>query len=125
MTSYVFTDNILHVNFEGKITSKELFEFLDEFGTLEGIPAHCKLFFDLRKASISLKLDEISKLSEVAEEKTQKCESVKTAFCVEDPKITAYTMLFSWLPKNSKIKRKQFSTKEAALEWLSGNNDIA
>ncbi|MCG8581169.1 MAG: hypothetical protein MI866_14710 [Bacteroidales bacterium] len=119
MTSYAFINNILHVSIEGPATIYDLYDFLDELGNLHSLPEHLKVFYDLREASIDLRLDEINILSKRAEEKTLHCKSVKTAFCVQDPKITAYAMLFSWLPDNSKISRKQFSTKEAAFEWLN------
>ncbi|MCU4156750.1 hypothetical protein J1N10_12240 [Carboxylicivirga sp. A043] len=119
MTSYAFINNILHVSIEGPATIYDLYDFLDELGNLHSLPENLKVFYDLRNASIDLRLDEINLLSKRAEEKTLHCNSVKTAFCVKDPKITAYAMLFSWLPENSKINRKQFSTKEAAFEWLN------
>jgi len=119
MTSYAFIDNILHVTIEGQATIHDLYTFLDDFGKIESIPEHLKVFYDLRSASMDLRLDEIDTLSKFAEKKTANCKSVKTAFCVKDPKITAYAMLFSWLPENSKITREQFSTKKAALEWLN------
>ncbi|MBK3518822.1 hypothetical protein [Carboxylicivirga marina] len=119
MTSYAFINDILHVSIEGPATIYDLYDFLDEIGSLQSLPEELKVFYDLRKASLDLRLDEINVLSKKAEEKTLNCKSVKTAFCVKDPKITAYAMLFSWLPESSKIKREQFSTKEAALNWLN------
>ena len=119
MTSYGFINNILHVSIEGPATIYDLYDFLDEIGSLQSLPDELKVLYDLSKASLDLRLDEINILSKKAEEKTLQCKSVKTAFYVEDPKITAYTMLFSWLPENPKIKREQFSTKEAALKWLN------
>jgi len=106
---------------EGLITSDDLYAFLEEFGSFEDLPEHLKIFYDLRKASIEIRLDEINLLSQMAEDKSQKFKSVKTAFCVEDPKITAYAMLFSWISNNPKVKREQFSTKAAALAWLNSN----
>lgn len=118
MISYAFIENILHVTIEGKTTLSDLYDFLEEVGTIQNLPEDLKIFYDLRKASIELKLDEISNLSKKAEEKTLNCKSVRTAFCVKDPKMTAYAMLFSWLPENTRIKREQFSTKKAAMDWL-------
>ncbi|WP_430809446.1 MULTISPECIES: hypothetical protein [unclassified Carboxylicivirga] len=119
MISYAFIDNILHVSIEGPATLYDLYDFLDELGSMQSLPDELKVFYDLRHASIDLRLDEIHLLSKKAEEKTMHCKSVKTAFCVQDPKITAYAMLFSWLPENSVTKRHQFSTKEAAMQWLN------
>ncbi len=121
MISYNFNDDILHVTIDGKITINDLFSFLDDFSKIENMPAHLKVFYDLRAATLDLKLEEISLLSKAAEEKTLVYKSVKTAFCVEDPKITAYAMLFSWLPDNTRIKREQFSTPKAALAWLDSD----
>ncbi len=121
MTSYAFINNILHVAIEGPTTIADLLEFLDDFGSMEELPSDLKLFYDLRNAQLDLKLEEISTLSEKAMEKTAGYTSVKTAFCVKDPKITAYTMLFSWLPKTTRVTREQFSTKKAALEWLNAD----
>ncbi|WP_439183285.1 hypothetical protein [Carboxylicivirga taeanensis] len=121
MISFAFIDNILHVSIEGPSTLHDLYDFLEELGSLQNMPKDLKVFYDLRNASLDLRLDEINLLSKKAEEKTLHCHSVKTAFCVSDPKITAYAMLFSWLPENAKIKREQFSTKEAALNWLEAD----
>jgi len=119
MTSYAFINDILHVSIDGEATLYDLYDFLDEIGNLHELPKELKVFYDLRNATLNLRLDEISALSQKAEEKTRNCNSVRTAFCVQDPKVTAYAMLFSWLPENSRIKREQFSTKEAALKWLN------
>ncbi len=121
MISYAFINDILHVSIDGPSTIYDLFDFLDELGSLQSLPEELKVFYDLTNADIDLRLDEISMLSKKAEEKTLSCKSVKTAFCVNDPKVTAYAMLFSWLPEGTKIKREQFSTKEAALKWLNSD----
>lgn len=122
MTSYGFIDNILHVSVDGESTINDLFDFLDDFAALDNLPSNLKVFYDLRNAKLDLRLDEINILSKKAEQLTVECDTVKTAFCVEDPKITAYTMLFSWLPESDKIKREQFSTEKAALEWLNSED---
>lgn len=82
------------------------------------MPKDLKVFYDLTEANVDLHLDDISELSKLAETATSKFESVRTAFYVTDPKVTAYTMLFSWLPESSNTKRENFSTRDAALEWL-------
>ncbi len=121
MVSYAFIDDILHVSIEGPASIHDLYDFLEDLGSLHSLPEKLKVFYDLSKAKLDLRLDEINLLSKKAEEKTLHCQLVKTAFYVNDPKITAYAMLFSWLPESPKIKRDQFSTKEAALEWLNSD----
>ncbi|MCU4175164.1 hypothetical protein [Carboxylicivirga sp. N1Y90] len=123
MISYAIIDNIFHVSLSGTIELKDLLTFLKDFSEIENRPEDLKIFYDLTQANVDLHLDDINKLSAIAEKSTLDLSSVKTAFLVEDPKVTAYAMLFSWLPTNERINRKQFSTKDAAIEWLNSNED--
>ncbi|MBI9061466.1 MAG: STAS/SEC14 domain-containing protein [Marinilabiliaceae bacterium] len=121
MISYAYIDNILHVSMTKKVTLKDLIEFIHEFKNLENMPENLRIFYDLTEADLVLHLDDISKLSKLAEAATGKFKAVRTAFYVTDPKITAYTMLFSWLPEDSFTQRENFSTREAAMEWLTAD----
>jgi len=120
MISYAYIDNILHVSLTKKVTLEDLVEFIHDFKNLENMPENLRIFYDLTEADLILHLDDISKLSKLAEAATGKFKAVKTAFYVTDPKVTAYTMLFSWLPENPITQRENFSTREAAMEWLIG-----
>jgi len=121
MISYAYIDNILHVSLTKKVTLKDLIEFIHDFKNLENMPEKLRIFYDLTEAELVLHLDDISKLSKLAEAATGKFKAVRTAFYVTDPKVTAYTMLFSWLPEDSLTKRENFSTREAAMEWLTAD----
>lgn len=123
MISYAIIDNVFHVSLSETIELNDFLSFLKEFSEIENLPKDLKVFYDLRSANVNLHLDDINQLSEIAESKTLNYKSVKTAFVVEDPKVTAYAMLFSWLPSNDRITRKQFSTKDAALKWLHSNEN--
>ena len=118
MISYAYIDNILHVSLTKKVTLEDIIEFIHDFKNLENMPENLRIFYDLTEANLVLHLDDISKLSKLAEAATGKFKAVRTAFYVTDPKVTAYTMLFSWLPENSVTQRENFSTREAAIKWL-------
>ena len=119
MISYAFIDGILRVTPTGDIDYKDLVHFLRDFSTLEHLPEDLKVLYDLRQANVNLHLDDISKLSSLAEQLTKNVKTIKTAFVVEDPKATAYTMLYSWLPTTIRLKRENFSTEDAAVLWLN------
>nr|WP_321410616.1 hypothetical protein [uncultured Carboxylicivirga sp.] len=118
MITYAYIDGILHVTPTKDIYFKDLVSFLEDFSQLDNLPANVKILYDLRDANVFLHLDEISKLSNLAEKMTLNVKNIRTAFVVEDPKATAYTMLYSWMPKTDRLKREHFSTEDAAVLWL-------
>ncbi len=124
MITYAYVDNFLHVTSSKDINYDDLVDFLKEFSKMETLPNEVRVLFDLRSANLNLHLEEISKLSALAEKSTKKIKSIRTAFIVEEPKATAYTMLYSWMPKDDRLLREHFSTEKAAIEWLNKNDEI-
>ncbi len=112
-------DDILYVIPTQKIDYNGFVNFLKEFSSLKDLPKDLKILYDLRQASVHLHLNEITQLSEISERITLNINSVKTAFLIEEPKTTAYSMLYSWIPKSDHITRAYFSTQEAAIKWLN------
>lgn len=123
MITFTFIEGTLRVTLTEHIGFNELVGFLHDLTKVDNLPADLKVFYDLRQADVHLHLDEINKLSAMAEKMTTNLNSIKTAFVVEDPTVTAYTMLYSWLPSDDRLKREQFSTEEAALEWLNTEDE--
>ena len=119
MISYALIDGILRVTPTGDINYTDLVNFLKDFSTLKNLPEDLKVLYDLRQANVNLHLDDISKLSSLAEQLTKNVNTIKTAFVVEDPKATAYSMLYSWIPTTIRLKRENFSTEDAAILWLN------
>jgi len=122
MISYTFSQDILTITFCDVINLDGIKNYLKEFDSLEYLPEKLLLLYDLSNADLQIAPGEIKEISEIANISTQAYTSTKTAFLVNDPKITAYTTLFSNFVSNSKTQRKIFSTKEAALNWLKGPN---
>lgn len=117
MISYSLDKNTLIVTFKDDIHIKDIAKFLDEFSKLDGLPDNLNLLYDLLEVKITVSHDEIKQISNIANNSTNKYKSIRTAFLVSDPKLTAYSTLFSNLA-DSKTIRKIFSTKEAAIKWL-------
>ncbi|NOQ25594.1 MAG: hypothetical protein GQ564_09570 [Bacteroidales bacterium] len=119
MITHSFDKNIYKVIYSGIVNFEEIINFLHEFSHIENLPKKLSLLYDLRDADLKVAPNELKKMSQVAEESTKKYTSVKTAFLVDDPKITAYSTLFSNQSVEKKTERKTFSTMEAALKWLN------
>ncbi|PLX24641.1 MAG: hypothetical protein C0599_01880 [Salinivirgaceae bacterium] len=122
MINYTFDDSgIFHVSMSDRITLKDVKEYLIEFQNIENLPKELLLLYDLQKAVLDFEIDEIVYLTELADKVTTKYSSIKTAFLVEGPKVTAYSFMFSNEKKIKSKERKVFSTKAAAVSWLKKN----
>lgn len=122
MIKYQLKDGIFTVKFTGLVLFKEIIDYLEEFRNLKDIPLNLKMLYDLSEADFNLTQPEIKKLSEKASEVTAHFNFIYTAFVVSEPKVTAYTMLFSLMVPNAKSLRELFASKENALNWLNNLN---
>lgn len=119
MITHSFDNNIYKVIYSGIVSFEEIIKFLNDFSLNKNLPKKLSLLHDLRDAKLKIAPNEIKKISQAAEESTQTYTSVKTALLVNDPKITAYSTLFSNHSVEKRTERKIFSTIEAALKWLN------
>lgn len=118
MINYLFEEQIYKVAFTEKVDFKEVLDFLKEFYTNKSLPDKVYVLYDLRTANFKFTLNEIRLISKLAEHSTKRYKKIKTAILVKNPKLTAYTMLFSIQSVGRKTQRKIFSTKDAAIKWL-------
>lgn len=119
MIEYSLKDNGLFcVRFIGEITSADIQKYLNDFKRLENLPRKLLTLYDLQGSNMHLVLEEIERVAKLADEVTLDFESVKTAFVVNKPDITAYAMLFNQSSVSSKKEREVFSTEESAILWL-------
>jgi hypothetical protein len=119
MITHSFDKEIYKVIYSGIVSFDEIIKFLHEFSRIENLPKKLSLLHDLRDADLKIAPNEIKKMSQAAEESTKKYTSVKTAFLVNDPRVTAYSTLFSNHSVEKRTQRKTFSTIEAAIKWLN------
>jgi hypothetical protein len=118
MITSVYEDGIFKVTFKDYITLDDILDFLIDFSKIEYLRNDVLLLYDLENASIAFDPSEINIISKSAECATKKYTSIKTAFLANDPKLNAYSTLFSNHSKETKTVRKIFSTAAAALNWL-------
>lgn len=125
MISYSLKDSgIFYVNFSETVSLEDIKAYLLEFEKLDNLPKDFLSLYDLRGANMQLKAEDIICISKVTEKVTASYKSVKTAFLVDKPKLTAYSFLFSVDHNSEKTTRQVFSTETAALKWLSERSNI-
>ena len=111
-------DGIFYVSISGTVSVEDISKFLLAFEKLSNLPKDLLALYDLRNVDMNLTVKDLIVLSELSIKVTAPFNSVKTSFLVENPKLTAYSILFTeeLMPENT--MRKVFSTEEAALNWL-------
>lgn len=120
MIKYQMEDNIFTVVFTGAVSFESIISYLKDFGQMEDLPRNLKLLYNFIDAEFDLDPVRIQIISDKAIEVTASYDKIQTAFVVAEPKITAYSMLFSLMSANEKSLREIFSTISAAKNWLTG-----
>lgn len=122
MISYSLNDSgIFYVKFSGTVTAEDVKAYLLEFETLNDLPENFLSLYDLRDADINLDREDILSISDLTIKVTASYKTVRTAFLVHKPVVTAYTYLFITELPSEKTVRKVFSTEDAAIKWLKEN----
>ena len=119
MITYPLKDSsIFWVDFSETVLPEDIKKYLLEFEHLKNLPSHFISLYDLRGANLLLDSEDIAAISNLSEKVTAKYKSVKTAFLVDKPKLTAYSFLFSVDHNSEKTTRLVFSNEEEAIKWL-------
>ena len=115
-------NNIFYALFTGPISFEDIKNYLSEFKSINDLPENILLLYDLTDAEINISANDIQLISKLANDATGRYISVRTAFVVDKPKVTAYSYLFSRRKNSKKTVRRLFSSLEAATEWLLDTN---
>ena len=119
MIEYSLNDSgVFCVKFSGTVTMKDIEDYLLEFELIEDPPKDLISLYDLREAKMNLDSKDIMRISELTKKATASYKTVRTAFLVNKPLLTAYSLIFSNDSPSGKTVREVFSTEEAAIKWL-------
>ncbi len=118
MIIYSFEDNIFQVKFIGEIKFADIVSYLNEFSKIDNLPEDLLLLYEAQNVDFKFDPEKVDIISKKAEDSTQNYKSIKTAFLVNEPKLSVYSTLFSKIPVQKKTQRNIFSTKQAAIQWL-------
>ena len=115
---------ILESKFEGELTLKELIECSITIKENATYPRFLKKLIDSKKAFVNFSSNELSLLADEHYKIVEKYDYIVTAIILDTPKETAFAMIFQSLIKNNKSKFQLFSTREAAVRWLSNYTEL-
>jgi len=119
MIKHNIIDQVLYVNLTGNINFESILGYFKDFTSFTELPKNLLVLYDFRCVTFDLTINELQMISHVAEKSTEEYTNIRAAFLVDNPVLTAYSTLYSELPITKKIKRKIFSTQQAALTWLN------
>ncbi len=112
------SNSIFHVYMKGNFILNDITNYLNEFKKIESLPDNLLLLYDLREANLTFSLKELQIISNLADSTTNNYSRVKSAFLVDKPKESAYSVMFSDYQKSLMKMRKVFSSEEIAITWL-------
>jgi hypothetical protein len=120
MLSHNITENgILKITAEGTVGLKDIADFLRTFENIGDLPDDVKLLYDMQRADLKIEIQDLKEIAALADQVTEKYKTVRTAFVVDEPLVTAYSYLFSSMDDKPNRQRRIFSTIESAEQWLT------
>ena len=109
---------ILISKFEGKLTLKEVVDYIVATKENKSYPRKLKILTDATKSEMVFKHGDLSVIVEENYNSLEKYEQIIDAIIIESTKETAFSVLYKEMAKTNKYKFSIFSTREAALQWL-------
>lgn len=113
---------ILEVCYTGKLSYKELKNFGDSLTIDKSIPRELKILTDVREGEYSFTEKEVPKVIIALNEQIKAFKYIKAAFIQTKPRETAISLITEEKNTIPNYFHRVFSTHDAALGWLMGNN---
>lgn len=110
---------LLETRFHGPITKEEVLEYVNSLRDAKDYPDNLKIITDATEANLEFSREELGEILTIVNDHPGLYDSIKDAMIMTSPKMTAFSMIVEMFTKNSPYHVKIFSTREAALEWLS------
>lgn len=119
LTKFNHKTGILDSQFIDEITLKEIVDYIISTKENSIYPRKLKILTDATKAIMSLKTDDLHVIVHENNKSIEKYDSIVDAIVIDKPKETAISLLYQEMAKNSKYRFQVFSTREAAIAWLT------
>ena len=121
-TYYDSQENILFAIYKGIITSEDVIENLKSLLTNADTSKDLIYFEDMTEATFSFKPTEMRKIAKVLSDNISAYRRVTVAILHSKPRETAYSFLALQLIHDRNFNVKIFTTREAAMNWLSAES---
>ncbi len=108
----------LHSKFEGKVTLKEIVDYIVATKENKSYPRVLKILTNATHADMVFSPEDLAVIVEENYKSLEKYEYIIDAIVISSPKETAFSVLYQELAKTKKYLFQVFSTDKAAIEWL-------
>jgi len=105
--------------FEEDIIKKDIVEYINATRLNKTYPRKLKILSDTTKANMILTTEDLEAIVQANLKSLQQYDYIIDAIITERPKETAYSLLYKKLSTTNKYRFDVFSTREAAIEWLT------
>jgi len=122
ITSHFNRDTgIVETVFTGIVTFEDVVEYIHRLGNGDKYPGRLLILTDSIKGRFELTSEEDQKIGEAVRKYASQFEQIKDAPIINDPRTTAYSVLYRNATSNiPNYQFEIFSTREAAIKWLLG-----
>jgi hypothetical protein len=112
--------DILITNTTGITVLGDILQHYQELNKIKDLPRNLKNLIDCREAIFELNVEDLNKTKPLVKDSLKWFDSIKEAILVNQPSSTAIAMMFQdFNNSHSNYEFKIFSTKSAALDWLT------
>ena len=119
LTNFNHQTGILDSQFIDEVTLKEIVDYIVATKENAEYPRKLKILTDATKGIMKLNTDDLQVIVSENNKSIEKYDFIFDAIVIESPKETAMSILYQEMAKNSKYKFQVFSTRGAALDWLT------
>ena len=119
ITTFNDQKGILDSNFTGDITLQEVVDYIVATRKNKSYPRKLKILTDATNSNMNFNASDLCTIVSENNKSLENYQYIIDAIIIESPKETALSMLYQEIAKNKKYMFSVFSTREAALEWLS------
>ena len=111
---------LLETTLHGQVTSDEVLEYVQTLREQDAnYPKQLRIITDATEAELGFSTNELNVILKVVNDHPGIYESIYDAMIMPSPRATAFSMIVELFTKNSRYHVKIFSTRKAALEWVS------
>jgi cellulose synthase/poly-beta-1,6-N-acetylglucosamine synthase-like glycosyltransferase len=109
----------LDSKFEGDIIKKEIVDYIDATRLNKTYPRKLKILTDSTNANMVFAKNDLKAVVEANLKSLEQYNYIIDAIITDNPKETAFSILYKELSATNKYRFNVFSTREAAIEWLN------
>ncbi len=111
-------EQVLEAVFSGTVSHHDIIDCMDKINKNNDYPRVLNILIDARNAMFNFSPDEVKTVATANFRMAPSYRRIRNAIVIDDPRETAFTMLYQNASKSRNYEVKIFTLKENALDWL-------